>query len=333
MMSSDTMLTDLQAREIQEQLFATYRQQTNRHVPVHLPRKDFWEMVKRLLTTLDVQIHNMIRKHGADLRVQNEQKRQANVRHIASELARRRLVAMMQHAASQSLRMATSATDNATVLPPLDWQKTDGAERQLYTAIQTEMDRFKKTIGWQEMQDGLRGEMDFAAQTHKPGTMQLGDFTEKPITNQAPPDLVFEDQRPEPVDTIDIDEEDRIAALEWDSMEQVPMPERDEEDLTPPAPLPQAPSSEGRHGAAMELAPSATSVITDDWMDDTPPKEEEKVVETIPLIRIRILTSFDEAIATTDGSELMLQAGDVHNLETGMAQWLIDSGAAEAAPL
>ena len=331
-MSSDTMLTDLQAREIQEQLFATYRQQTNRQVPVHLPRKDFWEMVKRLLTTLDVQIHNMIRQHGADLRVQNEQKRQANVRHIASELARRRLVAMMQHAASQSLRMATSVTDNATALPPLDWQKTDGAERQLYTAIQTEMDRFKKTIGWQEMQDGLRGEMDFAAPTHKLGTMQLGDFTEKPITDQPPPDLVFEDEKPEPVDTIDIDEEDRIAALEWDSMEPVPIPEQTDEVSEPQAPLPQAPSSEGRHGAAMELAPSATSAITDDWMDETP-KEEEKELEATPLIRIRILTSFDEAIATADGSELMLQAGDVHSLETGMAQWLIDSGAAEAAPL
>jgi len=331
-MSSDPVLTDLQAREIQEQLFATYRQQTNRQVPVHLPRKDFWVMVKRLLTTLDVQIHNMIRQHGADLRVQNEQKRQANVRHIASELARRRLVAMMQHAASQSLRMATSVTDNATVLPPLDWQKTDVNERQLYSAIQTEMDRFKKSIGWQEMQDGLRGEMEFATPTHKPGTMQLGDFTEKPITNQPPPDLVFEDQRPEPVDTMDIDEEDRIAALEWDSMEPVPIPEHSEEPMSPPAPLPQAPSSEGRHGAAMELAPSATSAITDDWMDDSQ-KEEEKAVETTPLIRIRILTSFDEAIATADGSELMLQAGDVHNLETGMAQWLIDSGAAEAAPL
>ena len=331
-MSSDPVLTDLQAREIQEQLFATYRQQTNRQVPVHLPRKDFWVMVKRLLTTLDVQIHNMIRQHGADLRVQNEQKRQANVRHIASELARRRLVAMMQHAASQSLRMATSVTDNATVLPPLDWQKTDVNERQLYSAIQTEMDRFKKSIGWQEMQDGLRGEMEFATPTHKPGTMQLGDFTEKPITNQPPPDLVFEDQRPDPVDTMDIDEEERIAALEWDSMEPVPMPEHSEEPMSPPAPLPQAPSSEGRHGAAMELAPSATSAITDDWMDDSP-KEEEKSVETTPLIRIRILTSFDEAIATADGSELMLQAGDVHNLETGMAQWLIDSGAAEAAPL
>ena len=331
-MSSESMLTDLQAREIQEQLFATYRQQTNRQVPVHLPRKDFWEMVKRLLTTLDVQIHNMIRQHGADLRVQNEQKRQANVRHIASELARRRLVAMMQHAASQSLRMATSVTDNATALPPLDWQKTDGAERQLYTAIQTEMDRFKKTIGWQEMQDGLRGEMDFAAPTHKLGTMQLGDFTEKPITDQPPPDLVFEDEKPEPVDTIDIDEEDRIAALEWDSMEPVPIPEQTDEVSEPQAPLPQAPSSEGRHGAAMELAPSATSAITDDWMDETP-KEEEKELEATPLIRIRILTSFDEAIATADGSELMLQAGDVHSLETGMAQWLIDSGAAEAAPL
>ena len=118
MMSNDNLLTPEQAREIQEQLFATYRHQRNRHVPVHLPRQDFWEMVKRLLTTLDLEIHNMIRKHGADLRVQNEQKRQANVRHVASELARRRMVAMMQHAASQSLRMATSVSDTATPLPP-----------------------------------------------------------------------------------------------------------------------------------------------------------------------------------------------------------------------
>ena len=34
MMSNDNLLTPEQAREIQEQLFATYRQQTNRHVPV-----------------------------------------------------------------------------------------------------------------------------------------------------------------------------------------------------------------------------------------------------------------------------------------------------------
>ena len=328
MMSNDNLLTPEQAREIQEQLFATYRQQTNRHVPVHLPRKDFWEMVKRLLTTLDLEIHSMIRKHGADLRVQNEQKRQANVRHIASELARRRMVAMMQHAASQSLRMATSASDVATPLPPMDWQKADAAERALYNAIEKEMDKFKMTIGWREMQDGLRGEMEFIEPTHKPGTMQLDDFTEEALTDRAPPALVFEDERPEPMDTFDVDEEDRIAALEWDALEATQDPS--EHVVEEPAPPVEAPpqTKEGRHGAAMELAPSSTSTIDDDWMN-----EGEPATESTPKIRIRILQSFDEPIATADGSELMLQIGDVHNLDEAMANWLIESGTAEAAPL
>jgi len=328
MMSSDNLLTPEQAREIQEQLFATYRQQTNRHVPVHLPRKDFWEMVKRLLTTLDLQIHDMIRKHGADLRVQNEQKRQANVRHIASELARRRMVAMMQHASSQSLRMATSVSDVATPLPPIDWQKADAAERALYNAIEKEMDKFKMTIGWREMQDGLRGEMEFVEPTHKPGTMQLDDFTEEALTDRAPPALVFEDDNPEPMDTFDVDEEDRIAALEWDAYESAPNPSEHPDEA--PQPMPEAPpqSKEGRHGAAMELAPSANSVIDDDWMN-----EDEPADESLPKIRVRILESFDDPIATADGSELVLKDGDVHNLDETMAQWLIESGTAEAAPL
>jgi len=329
MMSSDNLLTPEQAREIQEQLFATYRQQTNRHVPVHLPRKDFWEMVKRLLTTLDLQIHDMIRKHGADLRVQNEQKRQANVRHIASELARRRMVAMMQHASSQSLRMATSASDVATPLPPIDWQKADAAERALYSAIEKEMDKFKMTIGWREMQDGLRGEMEFVEPTHKPGTMQLDDFTEETLTDRAPPSLVFEDDNPEPMDTFDEDEEDRIAALEWDAYEAAQDPSEHEPEQ-PPQPPVEAPSQtkEGRHGAAMELAPSTDSAISDDWMN-----EDEPTDEASPKIRIRILKSFDDPIATADGSELILKAGDVHNLDETMAQWLIESGTAETAPL
>ena len=329
MMSNNTLLTPDQAREIQEQLFATYRQQTNRHVPVHLPRKDFWEMVKRLLTTLDLQIHDMIRKHGADLRVQNEQKRQANVRHIASELARRRMVAMMQHASSQSLRMATSVSDVATPLPPIDWQKADAAERALYNAIEKEMDKFKMTIGWREMQDGLRGEMEFVEPTHKPGTMQLDDFTEEALTDRAPPALVFEDEKPEPLDTFDVDEEDRIAALEWDAYEAAQDPsEHVSEEQSMPIPEAPAPSKEGRHGAAMELAPSTKSAISDDWMN-----EDEPVVEDVAKVRIRILQSFDDPIATADGSELLLHVGDVHNLDETMANWLIESGAAEAAPL
>ena len=78
----------------------------------------------------------------------------------------------------------------------------------------------------------------------------------------------------------------------------------------------------------MELAPSSTSTIDDDWMN-----EGEPATEATPKIRIRILQSFDEPIATADGSELMLQIGDVHNLDEAMANWLIESGTAEAAPL
>ena len=79
----------------------------------------------------------MIRKHG-DSRVQNEQKRQANVRHIASELARRRMVAMMQHAASQSLRMATSTAMLLHHFHPWIGRRLE-AERALYNAIEKEM--------------------------------------------------------------------------------------------------------------------------------------------------------------------------------------------------
>ena len=178
------------------------------------------------------------------------------------------------------------------------------------------------------MQDGLRGEMDFVEPIHKPGTMQLDDFTEEALTDRAPPALVFEDDKPEPMDTFDEDEEDRIAALEWDAYEAAQDPSEHEDEQSSSQPSVEAPSQteEGRHGAAMELAPSSKSAIDDDWMN-----EEE--VEASPKIRIRILESFDEPIATTDGSELILKAGDVHNLDETMANWLIESGTAEAAPL
>jgi hypothetical protein len=211
----------------------------------------------------------------------------------------------------------------------MDWQKADVAERALYNAIEKEMDKFKMTIGWREMQDGLRGEMEYVEPMHKPGTMQLDDFTEEALTDRAPPSLVFEDDTPEPMDTFDVDEEDRIAALEWDAYEAAQDPSEHEPEQSP-TPLPEAPapSKEGRHGAAMELAPSSKPAISDDWMN-----EDEPAIEDVPKIRIRILQSFDDPIATADGSELVLHIGDVHNLDETMAQWLIESGAAEAAPL
>ena len=98
--------------------------------------------------------------------------------------------------------------------------------------------------------------------------MQLDDFMEEALTDRAPPALVFEDERPEPIDTFDVDEEDRIAALEWDALEATQDPSEHvvEEPAPPVEATPQ--TKEGRHGAAMELAPSSTSTIDDDWMNE-----------------------------------------------------------------
>ena len=41
------------------------------------------------------------------MRLQNLQKRQTNIRRIASELARKRMVAMMQHVASQNFAVVS----------------------------------------------------------------------------------------------------------------------------------------------------------------------------------------------------------------------------------
>ena len=103
-MAERIILDDSVAREIEEQLFATLRQQTNRPVPALLPHKDFWERVAQLLDTIEMKVHEIYRTRGPDLRLQNLQKRQANIRRTASDLARKRLVAMLQHAASTSLR-------------------------------------------------------------------------------------------------------------------------------------------------------------------------------------------------------------------------------------
>ena len=69
---------------------------------------------------------------------------------------------------------------------------------------------------------------------------------------------------------------------------------------------------------------------------------EEKVVVETPeevasvepeLDRIRVLMASPEPIATKNGEELTLEEGDIHFVDSETAQWLIDSGVAEAAPL
>lgn len=341
-MTDDRYLDSAQAREIEEELFATRRQQSSRHVPIPLPRQDFWEMVGKLLSDIDLDIQHMMMNGMTGIRLQNLQKRQANVRRIASELARKRLVAMMQHVASQSLRIAKQPGMNQD-LPPLEWQKHDPAEKAFYHGLQIQVDRFKKEIDWNSMQKGELGENLLERRVHSPGTMQLDSFVEpdKGLTGSPPPDLIFEEQSDSLAIIEEVDDEDRFLENEWPDVDE--FVQSDLEQHKPLTEIKQvktkAVSNDSKkHSAAMELAPSKSTVneiILDDLeeMGSEPEIIEEVVSQNEELIRIRVIESFPEPISVGGGEDILLEKDDVHFLDQETANWLIESGVAEIESL
>ncbi|DAC29372.1 MAG TPA: hypothetical protein HA327_05180 [Candidatus Poseidoniaceae archaeon] len=340
-MAEDRFLDKAQARDIEEELFATRRQQASRHMPVPLPRQNFWEMVGRLLAGIDAEIQDMVMNGTTGLRLQNAQKRQANIRRIASELSRKRLVTMMQYLASQSLRTDSQLGTNQD-LPPMDWARHDPAEKAFYTGIVTQMDRFKKLIDWDSMQKGILAEGMTERKKHSRGTMQLDSFIESPagLTGQSPPELIIDDEEPQ-IELVDsqYDEEDRIYNEEWPDIDEyvksgLDAPQEDTK-LEPKA----TENSADKHMAAMELAPSK--------------KKPKKIVETMPdlsavenaeesttatnteavMIRIRIVQSLPEPIVLGDGVEIALEEDDIHFIDKDTADWLVESGVAEVESL
>lgn len=335
-MSAAGPLDEAAAREVEEQLTTTHRQQINRRIPIALPRPDFWNAVSRLLQSIDLELHEAVRKHGFDLRVQNLQRRQATIRRVASELARRRLVAMMQHASSQSLRSPSPASQ-PNELPSLDWSRHDPAEREFYTAMKEQMDRFKRAVDWASMQNGLPAEAassrpagsDFAPR----GTTQLDAFTEgEGLTGSPPPALAFEDPDPPALLDGQMDEEDRLLSERLDDW-----PEEDYLfDNPDPAPNP---PKEGRHSAALELAPTPTAQTTpvvEPGLESASPEGATEAADESKqeaLARVRILASMEDPILGPDGEEIVLSSGDVHMLTPDVAEILVASGVAEAANL
>ncbi len=336
-MAEDGFLDKAQAREIEEELFATRRQQASRHMPVPLPRQNFWEMVGRLLAGIDAEIQDMIMNGTTGLRLQNAQKRQANIRRIASELSRKRLVTMMQYLASQSLRTDSQLGTNQD-LPPMDWARHDPAEKAFYTGIVTQMDRFKKLIDWDSMQKGILAEGMTERKKHSRGTMQLDSFIENPagLTGQSPPELIIDDEEPE-IELVDsqYDEEDRIYSEEWPDIDEYVKSGLDtpSEDAKPEQKS--AEKSADKHMAAMELAPSkkqskliieeTPDISASEVGDETPPPEKTEQA----MVRIRIVQSLPEPIVLGDGVEIMLEEDDVHFIEKDTADWLVESGVAE----
>ena len=141
LMAERKLLTPSQAKEVEEHLFSTLRQQAGRSVPMPLPRTDFWDNVGLLLDTIEMEIHDVYRSVGPSLKLQTLQKRQANIRRTASELARKRIVAMVQHSASIALRAEGGIQGQD--LPNLDWSRHDPSEREFYANASEQLNKFK----------------------------------------------------------------------------------------------------------------------------------------------------------------------------------------------
>lgn len=342
-MSPPRELDSAQAHEVEEQLFTTNRQQSGRNVPIRLPRTDFWENVRKLLSDIDLDIQDMLRLGATGIRLQNLQKRQANIRRTASELTRKRMVAMMQHAASQSMRTTANSGMNQE-LPSLDWQRHDPEEKAFYHGLMIQVDRFKMGVDWNGMQNGVAGEGISNKVLHAPGTMQLDSFSKNSLTGNPPPALAFEDDAPDAVDMMEFDEEERFLDTEWpdldehihaDLNEDVIAQEKlgsanegEDEDM---ASFMQEMVGEVRHAAAMELAPSAKSKVIE--LEETTIEQEVETEEDEDLVRVRILETLPEAIINAAGEEVNLEAGDIHFLDSLTAEMLVESGFAKIAAL
>lgn len=323
-MAESGPLTDLVAKEVEEQLFAALRQQTDRSVPIDLPRNDFWSKVGLLLDTIEVEIHQQYHSQGPDLRLQNLQKRQANIRRTANDLARRRLVALLQHAASSSFR---SGGDNS--LTPMDWTRHDPKERTFYSNLIEQVNVFKKDVGWQAIQQGTATERT-GMSTHAPGTTQLDEWSEEPggLTGSGPPplDIIQEERIDERIE----DEEEIIAKLEaypeLEGLQPVSKPS-----ISPPV-------QGSSHQATPELAPTKSRPVLDfdAWAEaessEDSVKEDDEIIQEKEMLRIRVLQTMPDPIWIGE-DEILMEAGDIHFVEQSIANYLIESSVATAAPL
>ena len=327
------------AKDMEEELNATLRRQVERLLPVPLPFSDFWGRSAELLDYLEGELNRTVRAEGHNLRSHTASRRKANVRRTLTELARKRLVALLNHAVSSDFRPEGGA--DPTGIPSLDWNKHDAAEKQFYNQCVRLVESFKSSVNWVEMQSGA-GSVQHIPQVSQ-GTKQLDDFVEEPggLTGRGPPPIEIIMQQEAEIEDFEEDEEERIARMEaFPEMMEMANQSLPPEDRPP---IDDTPVFVPEKKSTMTLDDLVSTGATQK-VEIEPLEEEVQIQESpsvienrsskgsVELLRIRILQSSDEPIATADG-EIDLEAGDVHQLEQKIADYLIQAGVAEAAPL
>ncbi len=281
------------AKQIEEELHAILRRQINRSGPVPLPRKDFWNKISDLCNFLEIEVNRLGKAEGWSLRTQAAAKRQSSIRRAASELARKRLVAMLEHATTNLFTANPFPGDGlgkSQSIESLDWGKHDSNERSFYTQVEELIKKFKLDISWENMQFGVLGDFEDTTLKVAAGTMQLDDFVDKKITDDGTPELLFIENEEDLNFIDDYDEEERIAQAE-----------------------------------------SFSEVSTDSSIvQDTDEKITSKVES---IMRIKIIKDEEESFIDSTGKEFILNLGDIHQIDEALGTMLIDLGYAELANL
>ena len=289
--TTETSIDANLAKQIEEELHAVLRRQINRSGPVPLPRKDFWKKISELCNFLEVEVNRLGKAEGWSLRTQAAAKRQSNTRRASSELARKRLVSMLEHSTTNLFNANPFPGDGLIKyqgIESMDWSKHDSNERAFYSHVEELIRKFKSEIEWDKIQFGVLGDFDDTSLKVPLGTTQLDDFIEEDITKDGPPELLFVESESKELIMDDFeDDEERIANAENFLEEQ-----------------------------------STLSL-------------EEKIdgSKVNNILRIRIIKEEEEPLLDSEGKELVLTNGDIHQLDEAFAKMLIDLGYAELAEL
>ena len=206
------------AKQIEEELHAVLRRQINRSGPVPLPRKDFWKKISELCNFLEVEVNRLGKAEGWSLRTQAAAKRQSNIRRAASELARKRLVSMLEHSTTNLFNANPFPGDGIIKfqgIESMDWGKHDSNERAFYLQVEDLIRKFKAEINWEKIQFGVLGNFDNENLKVPVGTTQLDDFIDEEFTKDGAPELFFVETETEQEIMDDFeDDEERIANAE-----------------------------------------------------------------------------------------------------------------------
>ena len=311
MNQQEETLSAAHLQAIESQLFALVRQQAKHNHPVELPRSDFWDQVSMMLQHIEVELTELGRTEGWSVRAQNLSRRQANLRRAVSDLTQHRLTAFVRHASASNLAAASfgdAVAEPRATLSPLDWTRHATSERAFNDGLQELIERYKRQVSWTSLQQGMTSE-DIPTITLEPGSTQLDEFVEEEggLTGEGAPDIAPPEMEPEPFIDPDEDEEERIARTNdgW------------------PAKV---------HIDAAKFGEQTDDENESDSSENDGEDIQDKV-DSVGMLRIRMLTDLAEPILDAQGNEIELMQGDIEFCDATMAEGLITAGFAEDASL